>query len=88
VSPRFANFRLEGPMTSFQFRKMGFYGHVVEFSSASWCLTGAILHRDDGISKRDFNDAEQQSPLCSTGGRAADLNERWQKEILLAFAGR
>ena len=32
MCPRFGNFRLEGPVTLFQFRKMGFYGHVVEFS--------------------------------------------------------
>jgi hypothetical protein len=40
VGPRFVNFRLEGPMTSFQFRKMGFYGHVVQFSSVRLVLTG------------------------------------------------
>jgi hypothetical protein len=40
VGPRFADFRLEGPMTSFQFRKMGFYGHVVEFSSVSFVPDG------------------------------------------------
>jgi hypothetical protein len=63
VGPRFVNFRLEGPMTSFQFRKMGFYGHVVQFSSVRLVPDSAILHRDDGISKREFNDAEQQSSL-------------------------
>ena len=44
VGPRFIDFCLKGPMTSFQFRKMGFYGHVVEFSSVSWYLTRPIVH--------------------------------------------
>jgi hypothetical protein len=86
VGPCFVDFRLKGPVTSFQFRKMGFDGHVVEFSSVSW-PDEAILHRNDGISKREFNDAEQQSPLCLTAA-AGDLNERWQNEILFTFAGR
>jgi hypothetical protein len=30
-----------------------------------------------------FNDAEQQSPLCLTGKRVGNLNERSQSEILL-----
>jgi hypothetical protein len=54
MGPRFVNFRLESPMTSFQFRKMGFYGHVVQFSSVRLMPDRAILHRNGGISKRDL----------------------------------
>lgn len=35
MGPRLIKFSFEGPMAFYQFRKMGFYGHVVQFSFVS-----------------------------------------------------
>jgi hypothetical protein len=35
MGPCFIKFGFEGPMAFYQFRKMGFHGHVVQFSSVS-----------------------------------------------------
>jgi hypothetical protein len=48
----FGNFRFQGPMPSFQFRKMRFYGHVGGFSCVSSVPDRAIIHRCGPFSKQ------------------------------------
>jgi hypothetical protein len=58
MSPGFIDFRLKRPMPSFEFRKMGFNGHVVEFSFARLNLTQNYNTRMGGI-RRAFDAAMQ-----------------------------
>jgi hypothetical protein len=43
----FADFRFQGPVPSFKFRKMRLYGHVLGFSSASELQLKYTSFRDD-----------------------------------------
>jgi hypothetical protein len=57
----FADFCFQGPMPSLQFRKMGFYGHVRGFSSASCTTANATPLRP--AFEASFHCAVHQSPL-------------------------
>jgi hypothetical protein len=63
MSPGFIDFSLKRPMPSFEFRKVGFHGHVLEFSFARLNLTQNYTMRMEGI-RRAFDVALQQSPFC------------------------
>ena len=54
MGPCFIDFSFEGPMTPFQFGKMGFYGHVLKFSSVRLVPDKAIIHPKPRIPKQDF----------------------------------
>jgi hypothetical protein len=70
----FGDFRFQGPMPSFQFRKMRFYGHVGGFSSGQSCLNG-INYTLFGLGfEAGFDCAAQQSP--SSTRRAGPRLER------------
>jgi hypothetical protein len=57
----FADFCFQGPVPSLQFRKMGFYGHVRGFSSASCTTANATPLRP--AFEASFHCAVHQSPL-------------------------
>src|SRR5215472_1972471 len=70
------NFRLQRPMPPFQFRKVGFYGHVGGFSSARSLPDWGSLHLLEPFSKGLWlcsaatpNSRDNRAPRGGRGGK-------------------
>ena len=92
MGPCFIDFRFEGPMTPFQFGKMGFYGHVLKFSSVRLVPDTRHTTPESHYFEAGFYAAKQQSPHCLNplvNGKEnrRDLNLKRQNRIIMAVAG-